>query len=343
MDIRYKIINRDGKTIFCNLSPGEVSELISASYISNKTADGKYRHGKISTQGGQVLAISSNIEHIKSSKKFKKTIEVIANSIDFLNEIIQKSNESTNKNTNRLLHNLTSLNAHNIQEIYSLIPQDEVSKKMGGEIAYVESIINENPKETAKLLLKIAKNNAAMKAEFSVFKKLFDSNPTLQKREHNVHKVLMNVFYLFFPDFTDKEVEVIVGSDKTKYIGLFDYESFHVALYHLIENAAKYIKPKTRFKVEIKNVNTRCEISFDMISLEIKPNEKEYIFEEGVSGDLAKQTGKAGDGIGMNRAKKILELNSGEISLLSFPDTIQIHMGIRYQRNIFTIMIPKKL
>ena len=132
------------------------------------------------------------------------------------------------------------------------------------------------------------------------------------------------------------------GDDKHKYFACFDYESFHVAIYHVIENAAKYIKPKTGLNIEIKDVDEFIEIHMDMISLEIKEGETDRIFEEGVSGELACRIGKSGNGIGMNRAKKILELNSGTVSVRPLCNTVEAFMGVNYQRNIFIISLPKR-
>ncbi len=121
-----------------------------------------------------------------------------------------------------------------------------------------------------------------------------------------------------------------------------DYESIHVALYHLIENAAKYIRPDTIFHVKMKSMLGKTEITMDMTSTEIADCEVNRIFEEGVSGDLAVRTGKSGDGIGLSRAKKIVELNQGTLSVTPYPDTSVIFMGVTYQRNVFTINLPRK-
>jgi len=342
MDIRYRIIDPNQNIIFCNLHLKEKDKIKNIDSKSRKIDGANLRAGKVSNQHGTVVAFSSHKDYMKSSAKFSTALDVILNSTEMINEVVEQAKVSINKSTSRLIHNLTSLNAHNIQEIYSLIPQENVSQKIKGQISFVESIVKKDPKETALLLLRVAKNNAAMKAEFSVFRKLFDSNPDLQIREHNVHKVLMNIFYLFFPDFTDKDVRVQVGDNRNQCLAYFDYESFHVAIYHVIENAAKYIKPKTNLSVGIENVGGFVEIIMDMISLEIKENETDRIFEEGVSGELAGRIGKSGDGIGMSRAKKILELNSGSVSVKPQSGTIEECMGIKYQRNVFTIKLPKR-
>ena len=342
MDIRYRISDIDGNIIFCNLHPAETDRVNSIDSKSKKIEGVNLRAGIVSNQHGTVVAFSTKKDYVKSSAKFTTALSVILNSVEMIVEVINDARDTINKSTSRLIHNLTSLNAHNIQEIYSLIPQDKVSKKMRGQILFVENIVKKDPKETALILLRVAKNNAAMKVEFSVFRKLFDSNPNLQIREHNVHKVLMNIFYLFFPDFTDKDVRVIVGDHNNIYMAYFDYESFHVALYHLIENAAKYIKPKSCLNVEIRNADGVIEIIMDMVSLEIQEGEASRIFEEGISGEMAHRIGKSGDGIGMNRAKKILELNLGSVSVNPCSDTIETIMGVNYQRNVFTISLPKR-
>jgi len=342
MDIRYRITDPDGNIIFCNLHEKEKEKITRINSRSQKIEAANLRAGMASNQHGTVVAFSSDKSYVKSSSKFSTALNVILDSTKMINEVIKEAHTSINRSTSRLIHNLTSLNAHNIQEIYSLVPQENVSQKISGQLSYVKNIVKDKPKETALLLLSIAKNNAAMKAEFSVFRKLFDNNPNLQIREHNVHKVLMNIFYLFFPDFTDKKVTVDFGDDKNKYLACFDYESFHVAIYHIIENAAKYIKPKTSLNVEIKDADEFIEIHMDMISLEIKEGEADRIFEEGVSGELACRIGKSGNGIGMNRAKKILELNSGTVSVRPLCNTVEAFIGVNYQRNIFIISLPKR-
>ena len=340
MDVRYRISDLNGKIVFCNLKRSDIAILSEVESSSSKVHDGKSRAGLLANEQYRVVAFTDNKKYLKSSRTFKTELECILNSTNVMSEIIEASDKEKNRSTRRLIHNLTSLNAYNIQEFYSLVPQEKVSRKMGKQISYVKKIVEEEPSEAAEVLLRMAKNNAAMKVEFSVFKKLFDMNPDLRATNHNVHKVLMNVFYLFFPDFTDKDVKVdIVDSNCMAY---FDYESIHVALYHMIENSAKYIKPGTVLNVDIVANIGKTKIVLDMISTEIRPQEIELIFEEGISGELACQTGKSGDGIGLSRAKKILELNGGSLSVIPYFDTAEVTMGFTFQRNVFTMMLPRR-
>lgn len=337
---RHRLIDNTNTIIHCNLKPEEIKILESIESQSKKL-DSTTRAGKLSSDIGTVFGFTNDKDHISSSQLFKVNLSSTLNSIPHIKNISEEIKKEQNKNTSRLIHNLTSLNAHNIQEIYSLISQESMSNTKEAHIKYVENVIKEDPREAAITILRIAKNNAAMKTEFSVFKKLFTTNPSLSKKNHNTHKVLMNVFYLFFPDFTDKDVKVIVGDEHIR-TAYFDYESIHVALYHLIENTTKYIKPKTQLNIIIAETEKNVEIKFDMISVQIKESERKTIFEEGISGDLSIKLGKSGEGIGLSRVKKIIELNSGEIEVLPFPETLDDSSGFPYQRNIFTMKLPKK-
>lgn len=340
MKVRHRIIDPYNKIIFCNLLPKEIALLENVKTPSCKFDNGRGRYGLANTELGSVFGFTNDKDLIASSSKFKTKLDALASTLETVKNIISESNEKHNTNTRRLIHNLTSLNAHNIQEIYSIVPQEVISRRTGTHVEFVKGIIQKEPRDTALALLRIAKNNAAMKADFSVFKKLFTSNPVLDPKYHNTHKVLMNIFYLFFPDFTEKEVKVKICENSLT--AFFDYESFHVALYHMIENATKYIKPKPTLEVSIHDNSAYTSVEMDMISTAISENEKRSIFEEGVSGEIPKKLGKSGDGVGLDRVKKIIELNNGFIELTTHPDSSELILGIPYQRNVFSIHLPRR-
>lgn len=339
MQIRYRIINPVNEVVFCNLSVDE-RELISVVVVESLKI-GNSRAGLMKNGEMKVYGFTTDKDYIASSQKFRTALSVIKDSAYNIELVIADSRSSMNRNTSRLLHNLTSLNAHNIQEIYSLLPQEMLANRTSGQVKLVEGIISSQLRDAAFALLRIAKNNAAMKTEFAVFNKLFDSNPKLQKKSHNVHKVLMNVFYIFFADFTDKDVKVEVECDGVQ-TAYFDYESIHVALFQVIENAVKYIQPKTRLLVNIIESDEAISIRFEMISLQINRSEQKAIFDEGVSGYFSERTVKSGSGIGLSRARDILDLNSASIDVDFDSKTLHTVLGVPYQTNIFLIKLPRK-
>lgn len=342
MEVMIKILDKSGRVIYSNIEAKDTNLVSEATKESMVIEDSgrKLRVGIIKTSNGTVFALSKSKDAIKSSRAFVSKIKLASDSLEFIGEIQNEIQKKINSDTARLLHNLTSLNAHNIQEIYSLVPQESLANKVDGHVGIVEEIVKSNARLCALTLLRIAKNNAAIKTEFSVFKRLFNSSPQLQERTHVFHKVLMNILYLFFSEFTDKSVNVKVQSSKLS--GYFDYESMHVALYHIIENSVKYVLPKSDVSIGIKEDGAFLKISFDMISTQIKEGEVTKIFEEGFSGSIPDRTGKAGTGIGMSRVSRIVSLNGGKASVNIFPETLREHMGIPYQRNEFIISVRRE-
>lgn len=335
--MRYLLTSADGKTVANTLIDSD-KEHLDVSSESTITTNGRHRIGRIATATGTIFAIADEPDFLKSSQKFKNTARCIAASVNYINDIVADHKDANNKNTSRLIHNLTSLNAHNIQEIYSLIPQEEISGRMNGHVRFVRDKIRNHSTEAANVLLRIAKNNAAMKTEFSVFKKLFVAQPDLRPSFHMMHKVLMNVLYLFFPDFTDKGIELDV--DRSDAVAYFDYESIHVALYHLIDNAAKYSKPDSKLHISIAISGQMLALSFKMRSTKVLTEEHNQIYDEGFSGSLPTKLGKAGDGIGMSLVKRVVESNRGTIAFRSLPGSCETVSGIDYEINEFIVQLP---
>jgi len=237
-----------------------------------------------------------------------------------------------------LVHNLTTINGKTIQEVYDLVPQEVLTSDFNSQISKITKIIDENPRETALMFLRLAKHNIHMKSEFSIYKKLDRVNPTLEKRKHPIHKVLMNVLHSFFVDFSDKDVYVNVGECRSSVN--CDYETLQVALYHLIENASKYVKPNSTVEIFFSEKDNNLDIHFKMSSLYIEECEYSELFVEGFSGKEAKKTFKDGDGIGMWRIKQMLILNDFDIEVKPGKE-VEILNGFRFSNNEFIFKLKK--
>ena len=73
---------------------------------------------------------------------------------------------------NRLVHNLTSINAHNIQEIYDLVPQDVLAQNWRKQLDFIKTEIKQDLDKAALMFLRIAKHNTHMRSEFSIYRKI---------------------------------------------------------------------------------------------------------------------------------------------------------------------------
>lgn len=336
-NINYIIKDSNGAQVISKLDDNrDILEIIDKNEIVDYKSQ-KYRVGIVKSENALIIAYTASKHLIKSSKMFNSYLEILGLSVDNLIKDKKQVEDILIKQTNILIHNLISLNAHNIQEIYNIVPQDSINNSIPNKKQFIANIIKSNPDKTALAILKLMKNNIAMKTEFSVFAKLFEKTPKLNMKEHNIHKVLMNILYSFFPDFTDKQVNVNVHSSTLK--AYFDYESIYVVFFHLIENATKYIQNNSEFNIKFNDYNNEVEIIFDMMSLKINDNEKEKIFEEGYSGKYAVKNEKEGKGIGMSRVKKLLELNNAKI-YLNTENACKSNCN-DFENNIFKIKFKK--
>lgn len=282
---------------------------------------------------GEIFCCSNSKDYYSSSKTFINKLESILYGLKEI-ELIK---EKLNLDSQKLIHNLTKTNGHNIQELYAVVPQELLTQNLNQQLASIQKILIDNPEEAARTFLRIAKNNAAMKVEFSVINKLMEGETTIRNRRHQIRKVTLNLFHIFFQDFKDINVYVQF-EDNDDYL-IFDYEILHVALYHLIDNSTKYVRPNSTLYVKFQKNIDDFYLKLEMSSLKISNEEKRNLFQEGFSGLIAIKLGKSGKGLGLGTTAKILELNNAELVIENniAPNKSVKEKGIEYEENSFII------
>lgn len=290
--------------------------------------------GKDNTNGS-VFICSDSSDEVKSSKVFKKIVDVLISGV----EEIEKRKLFLNLETKKLTHNLTKINAHNIQELYAVVPQEILTKNLSSQLEVISEIISKNPDEAARMFLRIAKNNATIKTEFSVFNKVFGGITTIARRRHKIRNVTLNLYHTFFLEFKERNISFYF-EDNEDYI-FIDYESIHSVLYHIMDNASKYTLSGSIINVKFEKTIDYFSIIYDSISLRIFDNEIKKIFEEGISGRYAKDTQKEGSGLGLWQINKILELNDGHLEIKKNikPSLSKKINNYWYDNNIFEIKL----
>ena len=237
----------------------------------------------------------------------------------------------------RVFHNVRTINAHALQEMRALIPEQILRQHKSKSVDEVESLVRSKPNDTALALFRISKDLNEIKSEFSIYSRLINGDQHIDKRPYNIRDIIMLVVYPFFEDFKKKDVLVNVD---LFYGGVpVDFETFQVAVYHIIENASKYIRPHTNAQVTFRKENGFQIVEIDMKSLHIETDEIGTIFLEGQSGKEAIRSKLNGDGIGLYRAKRFIELNGG--TLVVHPgEEVEEYNGTLYSDNRFVISIP---
>lgn len=253
------------------------------------------------------------------------------------NEILRYREEDSVKRIRRVLHNIRSINAHALMEMRGIVPEYFYKQHMKEILINVAKHISKDSQKTTHGILEIAKDLYQIKTEFSVYNKLIKGNVALDKRNFNIRDVLMTVVYPFFGDFTKKNV--IVDIQPYRESVLFDFETIQVAFYHIIENTAKYVKPNTHVSITFPIEDKFQKVKFCMKSLHIEESEIEKIFSEGYSGKQAIKTQLHGEGIGLYRARKLVEENQGNLMVIPGEDIVMFG-GIEYSTNNFIVAIP---
>ncbi len=343
MNKHYSIISSSGETIAINLTTECktcYSKCNSAGQLINECPKygGQRRQGKLTNSRGTIFLC----DQTKTTKLFRDKLEGLSYAYHDL--VIPKVKIETEtklveqQRVNRLVHNLTSINAHNIQELYDLVPQDILSTNYQKQLDYIQKEIKRDPKKAALMFIRIAKHNIHMKSEFSIYKKLDRNDAVLDFSGHPIKKVILNILHTFFVDFTNNDIYVHVA----EYNGRvrIDYESIQVALYHLIENASKYTMPNSNINITFTENGKDVNVSFKMKSLHIDSDEKEKIFIEGYSGKAAFNCNLNGDGIGMWQINQMVKLNNGTVTVNCGQEVMKFN-GIPYSDNEIILTLNK--
>jgi signal transduction histidine kinase len=171
---------------------------------------------------------------------------------------------------------------------------------------------------------------------------LSSDKPVLEFYYHNPHKLVLLVLNPFWLEFIEKGVRIDVRECSCEIS--VDYKSIAVVFSHMFENASKYSASDSTLRISFVENGLSVTIVFEMISLKIKPEEKDKIFDEEFSGEYAKGLALSGNGIGMSIVKNLLSLNKGSIELEidTDPSARKTIMGIPFEKNIFKITLPKR-
>lgn len=343
MSTIFEIRDEDGKILYSNLPDRYFYDSLD---LLNRIKVGicpitskQIRHGVIKSNGNQIY-IASYV--VATNKMLKPYFEAIDFFIPNLNIIAKSSKESVKQDFRRFKHNLITQHALILQELEKSFSLDTNEKGINNQIEFIEKLLIENPRQSAISILKLIKNVNLMKAEFDVYDMLSIKNPSLEFFTHNPHKLTLLVLNPFWFELIEKGIKINISECKGEvYI---DYRSISVALSHIFENTSKYICRNSTLNISFTDKVDYIIINFEMVSLKIKPDEKERIFEDNYSGEYAQSIALSGSGLGMNVVKKLTELNKGEISIEIDTDEKlrEKVMGIPYEKNIIRMKLPVK-
>ncbi|HFK5508571.1 ATP-binding protein [Elizabethkingia bruuniana] len=272
-------------------------------------------------------------------KRYKFFKELLESSLVYIGPLLNLEEAIKAKNNEILMdfiHNVTSINSYSIQNLFALIPQKNLADNINKQKEIVRDIIKDKPNRTIDTLLKEIKYSIATKVEFSVFENILNKKSIFLKEKHIIRNVVLSILQIFIDDFDQKRITIsLAASDKSLEI---DYDSISVSLYYIFDNAVKYCHPNTEIKIIFSEEGESFDIIIKMVSIKIEEREIGLLTIRGYRSDFAKQINCNGQGIGMSRIVKTLELNKSELVII--PNAFKfskINKGVMYEGNEFRI------
>lgn len=290
------------------------------------------RIGTISNSDLIITILTIDKKYVDRLKFFNGLLQ---NSVMFIKPILKLEKvvkEDNNKIVEEFIHNVKSINSYSIQNLFTLIPQKSLSDNVNIQKDQLKEIIKEQPNVTVETLLKELKYSIATKVEFSVFENILHKKSSIIKEQHDIRSVFISILQLFTEDFDSNRITIsLAACDKLLEI---DYDSIFVSLYYIFDNAIKYCHPNTTLKIHFSEEKNSFDVSIKMVSIKIDKCEVEKLSTRGYRSQIAKKVNINGQGIGMYRIKKTLEVNKAELHILpnAFNYT-KTHKGIDYEGN----------
>lgn len=341
MEIGYLIKNNEGEILAFNLSESFISKVsmpknrveITKCPISKKDI----RHGLFEYPIASIYLVSYNKDI--TNKIFKRYFETCLFFIEHLGESEKEFKQKESQNFRRLRHNLITHNTNILQELENTFYTAGTLKGAHNQIKFVKEALSKQPDQVALSILKIIKSANLMRTDFDVYDMLSSENPYIEFDKHQIHKVLISVLRPFWVDLLEKGI-IINIQDCNEFVNI-DYKSISVVFTHLFDNLVKYISPNSHLNISFANESFSVIVMLEMTSMKIFKAEKEKIFEENFSGENARKSDKAGDGIGMYMVKRLVELNKGSVRIEVNVNNAKATEtnGIPYERNRISIIL----
>lgn len=342
MSIRYSIKLHGVAQAISNLDPacaGCSETCVRDSEIVLCHATSERRRRAVTSTSLGTLYLCSN-ETVKSARLFREKIRALTEVIPLIAETKEAAIRDSSDHVHRLVHNLVTLNARTIQTVYRAVPQDIFGERdRESLIAAVASRLSD-PEQTALLVISLLKNATLEKTEFDVFSKLHEQEPVSLSRYH-IHKIFMLVLSTYWDALREKEVYVQVGKCQDRvYV---DRDTIAASLVHLLDNAVKYILPKSVLKVSFDSDEERVRLVLDMVSLRIHPHEFSKIGREGFSGSEPNKIDRQGEGRGLFLVNELLALSDSSLTVeYDCKKDLRVHrVGIDFENNRFSVSMPR--
>lgn len=336
-----QLIDSVGKILFSRLNNECLTQCKAKSTEKPErcTVSGEARKRSIKIcEAGTVFLCTDDPDLLKSQREFNSRIAFYSEMLGTFSSLREEAQEKINTDNRRLVHNLTTLNSHILQEVYDLVSQEDLTGDPARQIRLIKESLIKAPDFAAAGILRILKNAVAARTEMQIVKWLHpgENPPELSPKIHVIHRVVTNSLITFFQDGLEAKITFLLSSSVHK--AFFDYQTVSAALQRMFENAIKYCRRNSLVYIKIFELNDKIVLQITMTSKWISIDESELIFKEGYSGNMAVQCGLNGQGLGLFFVREMLLLNN--INVQWNPAKVDNPKDGNDGENVFSLFFP---
>lgn len=244
------------------------------------------------------VIIENNVDILKSSKLFKKTISLYKT-------IALSTYEEYKKKMQAYAHTLGTIQVQMSQEIDDFAVKDAFYGISYDEtLKNISDIVSKDKESAADLICYFQKRVADFKAQLLGAEIIHnDKQYEVKIVEVRLKRAILHQLQPFLKEFDEKIVKIKFFFDDELRIHV-DKNMFSLIMYNFFANALKYSRKNSEIKLNYFKANNKLDIS--MTSLKMEKNELAGLFNEGIRGKHAKNL--PGKGIGLFVIKKALEI-----------------------------------
>jgi signal transduction histidine kinase len=148
---------------------------------------------------------------------------------------------------------------------------------------------------------------------------LDDSRVALNRRAFRLDKQLESVALTLEPLWSAKKIDLDVSLRAVTLDG--DAELLSQVWINLLHNAIKFTPDLGKVSIGLTSDGDAATVTVSDTGVGIARSDQMHIFERFYKVDKARDRSLGGNGLGLSLAKKIVELHSGRIAVLSVPDS----------------------
>ncbi|WP_297634999.1 ATP-binding protein [uncultured Clostridium sp.] len=275
-----------------------------------------------------ITFLTKEVKKIKD-EGFGKTIEVKGN--DEIAELCESINQMSLELSEKIENEKRIEETKN--ELITNISHD-LKTPLTSIIGYLELINREDiQSEKKKLYSKVAYDKSlrlkGLVNELFEYTKLTSPDIKLNKMKFNISNLLNQIVGESILGFVERDIEVNLDNPYREILCSVDIKLFTRVLENLIKNAEKYSDRNSVFKIQVLDFEDKTEISFINKCEKLAKEDLNKIFEKFYRADIARSDEIEGSGLGLNIAKRIVELHNGKLEVEKDEANIKFKIEIK--------------